>query len=44
MSGTVRFSCPQSFYDSFEEMMEELGKAMDAADARVTEQQKRKPI
>ena len=28
-------------YDSVEEMMEDLGKAMDAADARVTEQQKK---
>jgi hypothetical protein len=28
-------------YDSVEEMMDDLGKAMDAADARVTEQQKK---
>ena len=30
-----------TFYDSDEEMWDDLGRAMDAADARVTEQQKR---
>ena len=30
-----------TFYNSFEDMMNGLGKAMDTADARVTEQQKR---